>query len=148
MKANQKFLVMKYGTKIMEGCIKKHIEVLDNYGYCWFGKIGTTPSNDFMKEVMAAAKPIMILFGREGVYECVLEQYSFEKPHDGYPEYYDKILFADEDTIPSAYYKIIRIKEIRKEQLNKYVTVKNGKNLLETVSRSMAPFFRGVVPSK
>ena len=43
-----KFLILRYSNGIYD-CIKKHKEVLNKIGYCWFGKIGVVPSESALK---------------------------------------------------------------------------------------------------
>ncbi|WP_026664519.1 hypothetical protein [Butyrivibrio sp. FC2001] len=145
MKEGQKFLVLKYGTHIIDNCISKHIEVVNKYGYCWFGKVGTIPSDSFMNEILDTDEPTMILCGKDGTYQCVIDCFVKDKPKSGCPPYYKEYLF-DKGVYPSEYYRIISIKEIDKAELGKYVCENSRNNLLNSVNRSMSPFFRAIVP--
>lgn len=61
MKKGQQFLVVRYGTNIVDDCIKKHIDVLSKSGSCWFGKIGTPPSEKNIANIMKYDNPTIIL---------------------------------------------------------------------------------------
>ena len=147
MREGQKFLVIKYGTHIIDNCISKHRDVIKHDGFCWFGKVGTIPSDAFMKEVLAEEEPTIILCGKDGTFQCVIDEFSKDKPKKGYPEYYNDLLF-EKVVYPSEYYRIIKMVEIEKKELNKYVCENSGNNLLNSVSHSMSPFFRAIVPCK
>ena len=51
MVEGQKFLVVRFGTNIVEDCVNKHQEVIEQKGYCWFGKIGVVPSKKVLQSV-------------------------------------------------------------------------------------------------
>lgn len=83
MKVGQRFLVIRYGVNIVGNCIDEHKKILDEKGYCWFGKIGVVPSKKVIDEVMNSEQPTIILYSRDHAYECGLESVMHDKPKEG-----------------------------------------------------------------
>ena len=44
-----KLLIIRYSDFLIKGCIRLHMDVLDEKGYVWFGKVGKQkPSDKFV----------------------------------------------------------------------------------------------------
>lgn len=140
MKEGQKVLVVRYGANIISDCIEKHIEVVDEYGYCWFGKIGTSPSVKILDAVLAEEKPMIILYSKGNAYRASLLEISKDKPIEAYPNYYNEYLYAKE-LHPSLYFKITYIQRMDVKELEMYSVASSGNKLLSTLYSSMSSFF-------
>lgn len=90
----KKFLVVRYGNNIISDCIEKHKEVLVKEGYCWFGKIGTIPSEKSIKQVLNSEENYVVLYTKGKVFLCTFVDYTANKPTSAYPNYYDEYLFG------------------------------------------------------
>ena len=64
LQQGQKLLVLRYGKQIIENCIELHQEIIEEIGYCWFGKLGTVPSKNPL--MLCWKRKILLLF-------CMLE---------------------------------------------------------------------------
>lgn len=49
VKERDKLLLIRYSDLKGIDCMKEHIEVLNEKGYVWFGKIGSVPTKRFIK---------------------------------------------------------------------------------------------------
>lgn len=147
MREGNKILILKYGTSNMYDCIDRHKAVIKKNGYCWFGKIGKMPGESKVKEVLVQECPQIVLYSQGKAYLCDVESYQIDKPNEGYPDYYDSFLFG-RAIIPSMYFKLLSIKELEIEELAKCVICKSGRNVLETLTRSMNSFFYAELPDE
>lgn len=147
MEKGQKFLVIRYGKNIVDNCIEKHIDVLSKLGSCWFGKIGTAPSQKFINMIMSERTPRLILYSKEEVFECDITEVSYEKPQNEYPEYYDEKIFGGA-LLPKIYFRLSRIEKIDKKELTDYIIVSSRGKLIDTLNRSMTSFFLAEYPDK
>ena len=134
----QRVLIIRYGKK--KDCIEKHQEVLENIGYCWFGKIGVIPSAKVIKAIQDEDVPKIVLYSQGKSFVADMTEVSYEKPQEGYPAYYQTELF-DETVFPKSYYKITSIKPLDGNDLDKLRIVSSGSRALDTLNRSMSSFF-------
>lgn len=139
-------MVLRYSSGSFD-CIGKHKEVLDKYGYCWFGKIGSAPSIKMIEEKLNPENPLIVLYNQGKVHLCRFSEAKIDTPECGFPEYYKKQLF-EKNNYPCMYFKLTSIEEIKPEDLKNCVNQKSRNNIMDTVSRSMASFFYGEYPEK
>ena len=137
---NKKILVLRYGVNIIEDCIERHKEVIEKYGYCWFGKIGRSPSEKVLKDVLPVAPGTVILYSRAGVYICELEEISVKTPQLGYPDYYETDIFNTGLQL-SMYFKLKNIVDMNVSDLSNYIVSSSRNNLMDTLNKSMNSFF-------
>lgn len=138
--SDSKILVLRYGTNIITDCIKFHIDVIKEKGYCWFGKIGRAPSEGVLKDVLDEGVGKIILYSRTGCYLCTVNEISYDKPQDSYPKYYDEYIF-NQKINPSIYVKLTDMEEMDTSVLAKYVVCSSGNPLPVTLNKSMNSFF-------
>lgn len=142
-----KVLILKYGTSNMYDCIERHKEVIDKNGYCWFGKIGKMPGESKVKEILEQEVSQIVLYSQGKAYICDIDSYKISKPNACYPSYYESYLFS-RNIVPSMYFRLLSMKKLDTEELAKCVISKSGRNVLETLSRSMNSFFYAELPDK
>lgn len=138
LQEGQKVFIIRYGKK--SDCIEKHNEVIVDKGYCWFGKIGVVPSKKAVDAIFIEKFPKIILYSQGKGYIADVDEIVYEKPADGYPDYYQKELF-DELVLPKSYFILTSIEQITNEDLSKLKVVSSGSQALETLNRSMSSFF-------
>lgn len=147
MKQGQKFIVIRFGANIIEDAIQKHIEVLNDKGYCWFGKIGVVPSEKSINYILNDENPMIILYSRNGVYKCAVSEKTRELPNDGYPNYYEGELF-NTARAPKICFKLSSIESIDSKILQECIVVSSRNNLQTTLNKSMSSFFFAEFPEK
>lgn len=146
MKVGDKFLVVRFGTNIIENCIERHQEVIESKGFCWFGKIGVVPSQKVLKALMDQETPSMLLYTRNHAYECKLLECNTDKPSSGYPHYYEDELF-ESGMEPKSYYKLASIEEVPISELDNYIVVSSRNRLMTTLNKSMSSYFYAEYPN-
>lgn len=140
MNKGQKVLVIRYGANIVVDCIERHMEVVDEYGFCWFGKIGTSPSMKVLDAVLTEEEPTIILYSKGVAYKASLIEVLKNKPAEAYPSYYNEYLYAKE-VHPSTYFKIKDLRKMDVNELEEYSVASSGNRLLSTLYSSMSSFF-------
>jgi hypothetical protein len=137
---NEKAIILRYGTNIVADCIEKHQEVTESTGYCWFGKIGTVPSDKVINTVLDGKNPKIILYSKGIAYICDFTEIKKDKPASGIPEYYQEYLY-DQLIIPKIYFKLTCIEKLDAVELSKYRVCSSQTPVMETLNRSMSSFF-------
>lgn len=138
LKQGQKILVIRYGKK--KDCIEKHCEVIKQLGYCWFGKIGVIPSKKTVEAVISEDKPAIVLYSQRNAYLAEIDKIIYDKPEEGYPDYYIDELF-EKMIFPKSYYRITAINPLDISDLKKIKVVSSGNPIVETLNKSMTSFF-------
>ena len=128
LQEGQKVLIIRYGKK--HDCIEKHSEVIKRLGYCWFGKIGVIPSKKAVSAIQSEEDPMIVLYSQGKGYLARVSEVVYEKPDEGYPEYYESELF-DELVFPKSYFKITGIEALSSDKLAKLRIVSSGSPALE-----------------
>jgi len=142
IKAEEILIVVRYSNKYEKECILKHQEVIDKYGFVWFGKCGNVIRKENAESVLSQDKPKIILYSRTGSYICELKDISYEKQEKNIPAYYKELIDSKDECgyelfKPSMYYALSSIQEIDSELLNQFVILKSGKNLYEIINKTM-----------
>ncbi|SEM42781.1 hypothetical protein SAMN04487770_13843 [Butyrivibrio sp. ob235] len=132
---SQKFLVIRYSTKAQTDLIEKHKEVIKQYGYCWFGKMGTVLSEKLIKTILGEEQPALVLYKKEKSYLCNISEVIQNCPDRAYPHYYDELLQK-----PSTYIKINIIDEIEDDFIRNSIVVSTQNYVLDTMSHSSLSF--------
>ena len=141
LEIGQKLLVLRYNTKVEPECIKLHQNVIQQTGYCWFGKIGKIPSAWMLEAVFAEKAPAILLYNRSGTFLSTLEDFSYETQQEGIPEYYINQLYNN-GVFPESYFKLTSIEKINTSILEHLFVFSSGKNMHETLNgRAMSSFF-------
>ena len=136
MKKGQQFILLRYSNTIVPNTIEQHKAIIDELGYCWFGKIGVVPSAKIRKAILDEEEPCILLYTRGIVHECRLLDISEKKPAYGCPAYYET-----EGIIPSVYFKLLSIDPVAIKELERYRVISTGSPLLDAVGRSMTSYF-------
>lgn len=137
---DRKILILRYGSNIMSNCMQLHQEVLDNNGYCWFGKLGRAPSDKVIQQILMDGKGYVVLYAREGVYVAKFTEVTNKRPLNAYPEYYNSLLY-DEGYIPSVYFKLVTLESLPGGILQNLVVSSSKNALMDTLNKSMNSFF-------
>lgn len=142
VKERDKLLLIRYSDLKGIDCMKEHIEVLNEKGYVWFGKIGSVPTKRFIKILEDNETKYLILNSKNETYFCNFDKVEYELPKnlDGVPTYY-KDNFLDKGVKFSIFFKLLSIKKIDKELLNNLVVSSSANNLNNALKFSMSAHF-------
>lgn len=139
LQQGQRLLVLRYGKQIIENCIELHQEKVDSLGYCWFGKLGTIPSKKSIDAMLSEENPMLILYARNSAFICKVSEVVYDKPNNGFPDYYKEELF-DKLSFPSVYFKLSSIESIDINELERFIVISSGNSATNTLMHSMASF--------
>lgn len=139
LRQGQKLLVLRYGKQIISNCIELHEEKIEDIGFCWFGKLGTIPSNKSIEAVLEEDDPAIVIYARGAAYLCEVSEIAYEQPESGCPDYYKDELF-DKLTFPSVYFRLTKIEELETRELSKFTVVSSGNSAINTLMHSMSSF--------
>lgn len=139
LQQGQKLLVVRYGKQIIKNCIELHQEKIDSLGYCWFGKLGTVPSKKSIDAMLDEENPMLILYARSSAYICEVSEVIYDKPDNGFPDYYQIELF-DKLLYPTVYFKLTSIKMLDINELEKFIVLSSGNTAINTLMHSMSSF--------
>lgn len=103
----QYFLVLKYSLEYEPQCIALHQEIIEKNGYCWFGKVGKSPSASIIERVMSEKKAALVLYRKGQIHLCTIDDVSYSLQTKAVPEYYLKQRIS-----PSVYFKLCSIEPI------------------------------------
>lgn len=137
---DKKMLVLRYGTNIVSECIERHMDILNQYGFCWFAKLGKPLSQKSVDSFMVDKSGIVILYSKEQTYICKCIEAVKQKPESNYPQYYDELIF-EKDLKPSLYLKLTSIEKMEPSELSKLYVCSSKSMLTETLHKSMNSFF-------
>lgn len=141
LEKGQKLLVLRYNTKAEPNCIALHEKVIQQLGFCWFGKIGKIPSAWMLEAVFSEKTPAIILYNRSGSYLAELKDFSYDTQYDGIPDYYNEMLYS-KGVFPESYYKLNSIERINDQLFERLIVFSSNKSMKDTLSgRAMSSFF-------
>lgn len=139
---NTDIFVLRFSDKNNINTIKKHIEILNQIGYVWYGKIGITPSKKYFDDHLKEKITYILLTqpGRYYIAECV--EYSLKKPNkEEYPNYYDSMDFSGFKF--TSWYKLISVHEVSNKDVLENIVIKSSGNYLRSALQgSMSPMFK------
>lgn len=135
----QAVLLFRVNLNVKKDSIICHKKTLEQYGYCWFGKIGQCPLKSKIDIIIKQDSPKIILYTKKELILCDIDSVLYERPSDGYPDYYQRDFF-DKGINISCYFRILTMKTIPDEELQKLYIISTAKTASETLPTSKATF--------
>lgn len=123
-----------------EGMIYLHQQLIDKYGFVWYGKFGNKVAKDFIKKLLDTGEPKILLIKSGGIerYWMHFIAQQDEKPEaDKIPEYYRNNC----DDI-KCWFKVIKFEKAEKDVLSKCFVLSSGDCLSNASKHSMNPYFK------
>ncbi len=120
------------------GTIKAHQELIDEYGFCWYGKLGSRVSERVIQEIMKNEDPRILLIhsGKTDRYWLHISEISRERPDRKYiPSYY-----RDMEGF-STWFKVRNFESAESNVISKCTVASSGTPLGEASRHSMTPYF-------
>lgn len=137
----QKILLLRYSDFKGFHTIDEHKKVINKSGSCWYGKFGKVISkrylDDFTKDNLPAT---LFLFTAGSLHRCKMTEYTYDRPTENYPTYYDTFLFTQKDFIPHVFFKLTSIEKEELNILENFVVVSSGKPILYDLKKSISSF--------
>ena len=121
------------------GTIAAHNEIIERYGYVWYGKLGAAVSQKVVDEIMINDNPKVLLIhsGKTGRYWAYIEGIQHETPEKNtIPEYY-----RNTAGLFKTWFKIVRIENAPSNVLSTCKVASSKRPLAEVSKSSMSPYF-------
>lgn len=136
-----KTIALRFGEHFApnEGTIAAHQELIDKYGFVWYGKMGSAVSDKVIAEIMKndIAKVLLIRSGRVERYWAVITDIQHSVPENKYiPEYYRDIAGTFK-----TWFKVSEFVQAEKDVLGHCFVSSSGAPLNEVSKHSMSPYF-------
>ncbi len=123
-----------------EGMLYHHKNLIEKYGYVWYGKFGSKVSKEIIEEQLKTEDPrfLLIKSGTPERYWVHFEQFlQDDTPEMKYiPEYYRN----DTDKVGS-WFKVKRFEKAEGNVMSKCIVLSSGE-ILSNASRCMNPYFK------
>ena len=133
---DEKIILIRYSDMFGYDTIQEHINIINNLGYCYFGKVGKKTSSMHLKELLESKEPKIILNSKKAAYIAIVDDIVFEKPENGYPKYYENELFS-KNNYPSMYYRLKNILKFDKKYFSSFVVNSSINPLPQALNQSM-----------
>ena len=136
-----KTIALRFGEHFAPACgtIAAHQEIIDKYGYVWYGKLGNTVSDKNIAEIMKLGSPKILLInsGKADRYWANIVEIKKSIPDiEAIPLYY-----RDEAAKFKTWFKIVSF-DIAPKNIMSQCYVSSSKTPLGEVSKhSMSPYF-------
>lgn len=122
-----------------EGTIKAHEQIIDVFGFVWYGKLGTPISEKMSNEILSLDKPKILLIqsGKADRYWAYVEEIKRDCPELKYiPEYY-----RYNNSNFKSWFKIVMFEKANNNVMRNCVVKSSKKPLSEASKYSMSPYF-------
>lgn len=122
------------------GTIAAHEEIIQKYGYVWYGKLGNRVSDVMIQTIMETDDPKILLIhsGKTGRYWAHISKAQNEQPNlDEVPSYY-----RDMAGNFKSWFCVTRFEKAQKDILSKCTVITSGALLSNASRHSMSPYFR------
>lgn len=134
-------IALRFGEHFAPECGTRvaHQEIIDKYGYVWYGKMGAKISQSVVADVMNNEMPRIILIqsGKNGRYFAHVSEIKFTTPElDKIPSYY-----RGKHTNFKKWFKLTRFEEVPKNILSQCYVRFSNKPVGEVSRHSMSPYF-------
>ena len=139
MDIEKNVLLIRYSNYYGIDTIKEHVEVIEKYGYCWFGKFGKKPSESYINKLMKDGSIYAFLYTRGVLHLGKIIDVSYEKPREGCPDYYLSRLYGT-DMEPVIYFKLTMLQEENVGRLDDYLVPFSGKEAMYTLNKSLSSY--------
>lgn len=137
VKTNEEIVVLKFSEAIKTNCMEEHIRVIEEKGFCWYGKVGKSISEKIINLIMNSENRNMLFYKKNGLYIAKVEAVTDKVQVENVPEYYKDLLYS-EMNYPNTFFKISKLKPIELAYLDNFNTT-TGKRLSEAIVRCMNP---------
>lgn len=121
------------------GTILAHNEVISQYGYVWYGKLGAPVSQKVIKDILMNDNPKILLIhsGKTSRYWAYIATIQHEVPNKKHiPSYY-----RDKAAIFKTWFKVMRFENAPSNIMSHCRVASSNRPLTEASKSSMSPYF-------
>lgn len=136
-----KTIALRFGENFAPVCgtIKAHKDLINKFGYVWYGKLGLPISEKVKCELLQQNNPKILLIqsGKQKRYWAYIQNIIRETPplHE-IPSYYR----ASADKF-NCWFKVTKFEDAEKNVMNKCVVQSSNTPLSEVSKTSLSPYF-------
>lgn len=134
-------LLLRYSDFNGIDTIKEHENIIRDKGFCWWVKLGKTPSSTYIQKFRETHSDIAFLYTAGILYKCRILDISNNIPLDSYPKYYDRDIFPIPSNANVLFFKITDIEPIPLDELENYLVLRSGKSVLYNLKKSISSYF-------
>ena len=136
-----KTIALRFGEHFAPPCgtIAAHQEIIDELGYVWYGKLGSTISDKNVSEIMKNEYPKILLInsGKADRYWADIVEIRKTTPEaEGIPKYY-----RDNTEKFKVWFKVVSFEAAPKNIMSLCCVASSGTPLGEVSKHSMGPYF-------
>ena len=136
-----KTIALRFGEHFAPPCgtIVAHQAIIDDKGYVWYGKLGSTVSDKNVSAIMCADNPRILLInsGKADRYWANIAEIRKGIPDlEGIPEYY-----RDNTEKFKTWFKVLSFEPAPKNIMSQCFVASSGAPLGEASKHSMSPYF-------
>lgn len=136
---SNKVLLLRYSDFHGIDTIAAHMEIIQQYGRCWWAKIGKQPSPTYLQGFFEQEEKIALLYTSGVLYKCRIGSVLRSRPENHYPPYYDRDIFG-KDNEPQVFFELLSIEEIELNYLDDYVVCSSGKEVLYDLKKTISSY--------
>ena len=123
-----------------EGMIYLHQELIDKYGYVWYGKFGNRISREIINNLLKTDDPKILLIKSGSIerYWLHFSSYQEDMPElDKIPQYYRENCEGIR-----CWFKVTKFEKTERDILSKCFVLSSGDCLSNASKHSMNPYFK------
>lgn len=136
LKKGEAAFFIRYTDRYEDNLIECHKKIERHYGYCWYGKIGRSPSVKRLEELIHGGNAKVFFYKKGSLYIADLLDISTEMPQDGYADFYNSLI-----RLPSLWMKICHIKRANEGVLSMLKISASGNVMSDVINKSMTSFY-------
>lgn len=141
-----KTISLRFSNKFAPDCgtIEAHNQMIELYGYVWYGKLGNKIAASAFEDILQNDSPKILLIhsGSFGRYWAYVDKVQHETPDlNEIPEYYRDM--ADKF---NTWFRVVRFEDAPKDIMGKCTVASSGATLSDASKHSMSPYFKIIAP--
>lgn len=141
-----KTVALRFSNKFAPACgtIEAHNELIREYGYVWYGKLGNKIAAGVFGEILGNDEPRILLIhsGAANRYWAYVDKIQQDIPErDDIPAYY-----RDEADKFKTWFRVIRFEDAPRDIMSKCTVASSGQELGIASKHSMSPYFKIITP--
>ena len=120
------------------GTINAHQEIIAQYGFVWYGKLGLPISEKNQQILLQNDDPKILLVhsGKSDRYWAHFDKMQRDMPEEGIPPYYGEMINK-----MKTWFRVTKIEAADKSVMSKCFVKSSGVSLTEVSKHSISPYF-------
>lgn len=124
-----------------EGMIYHHQKIIDEYGFCWYGKFGSSISRKIIEEQLKLENPKILLI-KSGSSERYWIHFSEYKDKEVPEAKYIPLYYRNQINKIKSWIKVTKFEKADKNVMSKCFVISTGDCLSNASKHCMNPYFK------